>query len=217
MEKKVVENFWEKKIIRYPQDIFKLNLSKIKNYEGWGVQSVANLKYSIEKSKKIPLSKFIFALGIRHIGQENAKLIAKHLQKKENFIKINSSYDFNSFLNIDGIGEIQISSMKKFFSLKNNLTVIKDLSNYLDINDEIINNSGKLKNLSFVITGKIENMSRAEIKSIIEEHSGKILSSVNKKLDYLIIGSKPTAKKVNQAQELGIKIIKQNDLFKLLN
>ena len=215
--KKVVENFWEKKIIRYPQDIFKLNLSKIKNYEGWGVQSVANLKYSIEKSKKIPLSKFIFALGIRHIGQENAKLIAKHLQKKENFIKINSSYDFNSFLNIDGIGEIQISSMKKFFSLKNNLTVIKDLSNYLDINDEIINNSGKLKNLSFVITGKIENMSRAEIKSIIEEHSGKILSSVNKKLDYLIIGSKPTAKKVNQAQELGIKIIKQNDLFKLLN
>ncbi len=215
--KKVVENFWEKKIIRYPQDIFKLNFSKIKNFEGWGAQSVANLKYSIEKSKKIPLSKFIFALGIRHIGQENAKLIAKHLQKKENFIKINSSYDFNSFLNIDGIGEIQISSMKKFFSLKNNLTVIKDLSNYLDINDEIINNSGKLKNLSFVITGKIENMSRAEIKSIIEKHSGKILSSVNKKLDYLIIGNKPTVKKVNQAQELGIKIIKQNDLSKLLN
>ena len=107
--------------------------------------------------------------------------------------------------------------MKKFFSLKNNLTVIKDLSNYLDINDEIINNSGKLKNLSFVITGKIENMSRAEIKSIIEKHSGKILSSVNKKLDYLIIGNKPTVKKVNQAQELGIKIIKQNDLSKLLN
>ena len=95
--KKVVENFWEKKIIRYPQDIFKLNLSKIKNYEGWGVQSVANLKYSIEKSKKIPLSKFLFAFGIRHIGQENAKLIAKDLQKKENFININKNNDFNSF------------------------------------------------------------------------------------------------------------------------
>ena len=78
--KKVVEKFWEKNLIRYPQDIFKLNFNKIKNLEGWGAQSVANLKYSIEQSKKITFHKFIFALGIRHIGQENAKLIAKHLQ-----------------------------------------------------------------------------------------------------------------------------------------
>ena len=87
--------------------------------EGWGTQSVTNLKFSIEKSKNISLNKFIFSLGIRHIGQENAKLIARHLQTKEKFIKIDKDYDFNSFLNIDGIGDIQILSIRKYFSLSN--------------------------------------------------------------------------------------------------
>ncbi len=81
--KKVVEKFWEKKIIRFPQDIFNLDFTKIENLEGWGIQSISNLKFSINNSKKISLNKFIFSLGIRHIGQENAKLIAKNLQKKK--------------------------------------------------------------------------------------------------------------------------------------
>ncbi len=215
--KKVVEKFWEKGFLRFPQDIFKLDYKKIENLEGWGSQSVSNLKYSIEKSKDISFNKFIFALGIRHIGQENAKLIAKHLQKKEKFINIDKNFDFNSFINIDGIGEIQISSIKKFFSIKENLTVVKELSFYLNIKNEIINNSGKLKNLSFMITGKLQSISRAEIKSIIEKNSGKILSSVSKKLDYLIVGDKPTTKKVNQAKELDVKLLNQNELDKLLN
>ena len=168
--------------------------------DGWGSQSVSNLKYSIDKSKDIQLNKFIFSLGIRHIGQENAKLIAKHLKKKENFLNIKKNYDFNSFLNIDGIGEIQISSIKNFFSIKENQKVVKELSSYLKIANEIIDNKGILKDLSFMITGKLENMSRAEVKSIIEKNSGKILSSVNKKLDYLVVGEKPTLKKVNQAR-----------------
>ena len=214
--KKVVEKFWEKSFIRYPQDIFKLNFNKIKNLEGWGVQSVANLKYSIEQSKKITFHKFIFALGIRHIGQENAKLIARHLQKKENFIKIDKNYNFETFINIDGIGEIQISSIRKFFSIKENLKVVKELSNLLNIQNETINNFGKLKNFSFMITGKLDNMSRAEAKSIIEKNSGKILSSVTKKLNYLIIGEKPTTKKINEAKQLGVKVIDQKELIRLL-
>ena len=215
--KKVVENFWEKNLIRFPQDIFKLDIKKIEKLEGWGIQSVSNLKYSIEKSKNITLSKFIFSLGIRHIGQENAKLIAKHLQSKNKFVNIDKNFNFSSFINIDGIGEIQISSIKKFFSLRENLNVVKELSILLNINDEKSNETGKLKNLSFMITGKLEKMSRAEVKSIIEKKSGKILSSVNKKLNFLIVGDKPTTKKVNQAQELGIKIINQEQLTKLID
>ncbi len=215
--KKVVEKFWDQNFIRYPQDIFKLDFKKIEKLEGWGPQSVSNLKHAIDKSKKISLSKFIFALGIRHIGQENAKLIAKHLKTKENFIKINKSYDFKSFENIDGIGEIQISSIRNFFLIKENLRVIKDLSSLLKITNETFSSSGKLKDLTFVITGKLQKISRAEMKSIIEKNSGRILSSVNKKLDYLIIGEKPTTKKVNYASELGVKIINQNELLKLLN
>ncbi len=215
--KKVVEKFWEKKFIRFPQDIYKLDYNEIKKLEGWGSQSVSNLKYSIDKSKNLSLSKFIFSLGIRHIGQENAKLIAKHIQDKKKFINIDKNYDFNSFINIDGIGEIQIMSIKKFFLVKENLKVVKDLSNFLNIENEISNNSGKLKSLSFMITGKFENMSRAEAKTVIEKNSGKILSSVNKKLDYLVVGEKPTIKKVNLAKDLGIKIIDQYQLIKLLN
>ncbi len=215
--KKVVEKFWKKKLIRYPQDIFTLKYDIVEKLEGWGSQSVSNLKYSIEKSKTINFSKFIFSLGIRHIGQENAKLISKHLQKKENFLKIGKNYDFNSFINIDGIGEIQISSIKNFFSIKENLKVIKELSNHLNIQNEEIYKDGKLKNLSFLITGKLEDMSRAEVKSIIEKNSGKILSSVSKKLSYLITGDKPTTKKIEQAKDLGIEIISQKELIKLLD
>ena len=215
--KKVVEKFWEKKLIRFPQDIFKLDYNKIENLEGWGSQSTSNLNYSINKSKDISLNKFIYSLGIRHIGQENAKLIAKHLQTKENFFKIDKKYDFQTFINIDGIGEIQISSLRNFFLLKENIKVVRELSNYLNIENETVNNSGKLKNFCFLITGKLENMSRAEVKAIIEKNAGKILSSVNKKLDYLIVGEKPTTKKVNQAKELGIKIINNSELIKLLN
>ena len=215
--KRVVEKLWDKKFIRYPQDIFSLNYNKLKNLDGWGDQSIANLKYSIEKSKKISLSKFIFALGIRHIGQENAKLISKHLQKKEKFLEISKNYNFETFINIDGIGEIQISSIKKFFLISENIKVIKALANYLSIENEIENISGKLNNNSFLITGKLKSMSRAEAKSIIEKNSGKILSSVSKKLNYLLVGDKPTIKKVNQAKELGIKIIDQAGLMELLN
>ncbi len=215
--KKVVEKFWEKKLIKFPQDIYKLDYKKIESLEGWGTQSVLNLKYSIDKSKKVSFNKFIFALGIRHIGQENAKLIAKHLQKKEKFLNIDKNFNFIQFSNIDGIGDIQISSIKKFFSIKENLRVVKELSSYLNIENETVINKGKLNNLSFMITGKLENMSRAEVKSIIEINSGKILSSVSKKLDYLIVGEKPTTKKLNQAKDLGIKILNQDQLNKLLN
>jgi len=215
--KKVVEKFWEKKLIKFPQDIYKLDYKKIESLEGWGTQSVLNLKYSIDKSKKVSFNKFIFALGIRHIGQENAKLIAKHLQKKEKFLNIDKNFNFSQFSNIDGIGDIQISSIKKFFSIKENLRVVKELSSYLNIENETVINKGKLNNLSFMITGKLENMSRAEVKSIIEINSGKILSSVSKKLDYLIVGEKPTTKKLNQAKDLGIKILNQDQLNKLLN
>ena len=144
-------------------------------------------------------------------------MIAKHLQKKEKFLNIDKNFNFSQFSNIDGIGDIQISSIKKFFSIKENLRVVKELSSYLNIENETVINKGKLNNLSFMITGKLDNMSRAEVKSIIEINSGKILSSVSKKLDYLIVGEKPTTKKLNQAKDLGIKILNQDQLNKLLN
>ncbi len=216
--KKIVENFWKLKMIRLPQDIFGLNYGKIRKMDGWGQQSVANLRYAIEEKKNISFEKFIYALGIRHIGFENARLIAKTLKSPENFLNLSKENKVDDLLNIDGIGETQITSLKKFFLNKDNLKVIQDLQKILKIQKTKENKKdGVLGDKIFMFTGKLTGMSRAEAKSLIEKNSGTIISNVSKKLDYLIIGDKPTKRKVEAAKELRIKIIDQSELLKLLN
>ena len=215
--KKVVEKFWDLKFIKLPFDIFGLNYQKIEKLDGWGELSANNLRKSIEKSKNIGLDKFIFSLGIRHIGQENARLLSQNFLNIENFSDLTKNFNFDSLANLDGIGETQISSLKNFFSDQINLNVVKKLISILNIKNIIQNKKGKLKNKTFMFTGKLSDISRAEAKSLTEENSGKILSNVNKKLDYLVIGEKPTAKKVKQAKELSIKVISQSEWKKLLN
>ena len=216
--KKIVENFWQLNLLRLPQDIFKLNYNKITKLEGWGNLSVSNLKYSIESKKIISLERFIYALGIRHIGQENAKLLARHLRSADNFFKLSIKNDMNNLVNIDGIGETQIKSIKNFFLNKTNLKVLSELKKILKIVSVTqINKNGLLKNKTFMLTGKLNDISRAEAKSLIEQNSGKIISNVNKKLDYLIVGEKPTTKKVSNAKQLNINIINQKEWMKMLN
>ncbi len=215
--KKVVENFWDLNLIRFPQDIYNLDYNKISNLEGWGDLSVSNLKYSIDQSKKVSLDKFLYAIGIRHIGIENAKLLAEYIKSIKNFIILVNKDKLNEFLNIDGIGETQINSLKTFFENKSNYKIIEKLSSILNISDLKLNKDGKLLNNTFMFTGKLSNMSRAEAKSLIEENSGSVVSSVNKKLKYLIIGEKPTNRKVQKAKELGIKILSQKEWLNLLN
>jgi DNA ligase (NAD+) len=215
--KKVVEKFWDLKFIKLPFDIFGLNYEKIEKLDGWGKLSSKNLRKSIEKSKNIELDKFIFSLGIRHIGQENAKLLSQYFLDIKNFNNLTKKFNFNTLANLDGIGETQISSLKNFFSDQTNLNVVKNLISILNIRNFVQNKKGKLKNKTFMFTGKLSNISRAEAKSLTEENSGKILSNVNKKLDYLVTGEKPTTKKVKQAIELGIKVISQSEWKKLLN
>jgi len=215
--KKVVEKFWELKFLKFPQDIFNLDYKKIEVLDGWGSLSSLNLKEAIEKSKNIGLDKFIYSLGIRHIGQENAKLLAQYFQSKANFSKMTKNFKFDLLSNIDGIGETQINSLKKFFSDEVNINVIKKLVSEMNINDIKQSKEGKLKNKTFMFTGKLIKISRAEAKSLTEQNSGKILSNVTKNLDYLVIGEKATAKKIKQANELKVKVIKQSEWEDLLN
>ena len=215
--KKIVENFWSLGLIKLPQDIFNLNYSKIENMDGWGKQSVANLKYSINLRKTISFEKFIYSLGIRHIGLENAKIISKNLKSLKNFIALSKKSNFDDLINIDGIGETQINSIKDFFSNETNLNVLKNLDELLKVKDtEISKSGGLLNNKTFMFTGKLSNMSRSEAKSLIEQNSGSIVSNVTKKLDYLIIGEKPTNRKVYAAKNLGVKILDQSSWLKML-
>ncbi len=215
--KKVVEKFWDLQLIRFPQDIFNLDYTQISKLEGWGDLSVSNLKFSIDQSKKISLDRFIYSLGIRHIGIENAKLLAEYTKSILNFLNFIKNKKIDEFLNIDGIGETQIYSLKKFFENKSNYKIVEKLCSLLNISDLKINKDGKLLNNTFMFTGKLLNMSRAEAKSLIEDNSGSVVSSVNKKLKYLIIGEKPTNRKVQEAKKLGIKILSQKEWLNLLN
>ena len=216
--KKIIENFWHLKLIKTPNDIFNLDYQQIQKLEGWGELSVSNLKYSIEEKKKISLERFIYSLGIRHIGQENAKLIARHLHSSSNFFKLHDKRNIEILLDIDGIGETQISSIKNFFFNKSNRGVLLELGKKLKIESVTPKDkNGLLKDKTFMLTGKLDGISRAEAKSLIENNSGKIISNVNKKLNYLIIGEKPTIKKVNSAKDLKIKIIDQIEWLKMLN
>ena len=215
--KKVVEKFWDLKIIKFPQDIFNLNYEKISNLDGWGDLSVSNLKYSIEQSKQLTLDRFLFSIGIRHIGIENAKLIADHSKSISNFFETVNKKKYEEFLDIDGIGETQIESIKKFFKNKINYQVVIELSKILSIQERKISKTGKLKNKTFMFTGKLNNISRAEAKSLVEKNSGSVVSSVSKKLNYLVTGEKPTKKKIEQAKKIGIKVLSQKDWIKILN
>ncbi|MDA7556371.1 NAD-dependent DNA ligase LigA [Candidatus Pelagibacter sp.] len=216
--KKIVENFWRLNLIKLPQDIFNLDFKKIENLEGWGKQSMENLKYSINQRKNISLERLIYSLGIRYIGIENAKILSKYFKSFSNFINFSNEVNSDDILNIDGIGETQLQSVKNFFNNKVNLNILKDLQKTLEVKNAATKyKNGLLNEKTFMVTGKLNGISRAEVKSLIEENSGSSVSTVSKKLDYLIIGDKPTKKKVDKAIELKITILNQSQFLKMLN
>ena len=221
--KKVIEQFWDLNLVKEPSDIFELNYNKIKKLEGWGELSINNLKKAIEKSQMISLDKFIYSIGIRHIGQENAKILSSFFVTIKEFTKLfdikNRKKILVNLVDLDGIGETQVHSIDNFFSNITNTRIIKDLIDKLNIkNYAAKNNDGKFSNKKLMFTGGFKNMSRSEAKAIAEKNGGKVLGSISKKLDFLVVGdSKPTKKKVEQAKQLNIKIILEKDWNKILN
>jgi len=221
--KKVVDNFWNLKFIRTPADIFSLNYQKIENLEGWGKLSIKNLKNAINSSKKIALDRFIYSIGIRHIGQENAKILAVFFKTDKKFSELFNHRKRKDILknlyDLDGIGDTQVKSIEDFFSNQKNSNIVQSLMSVLSIEGfKKINKKGKLSNQNIMFTGGFEKMSRSEAKALAEENGAKILGSVSKKLNYLVIGnSKPTKKKIEKAKELKINLLTEEKWYDLLN
>ena len=221
--KKVIDQFWELKLIKKPSDIFEINYDKIKQLEGWGSLSIDNLKSAIDKSKLIDLDRFIFSIGIRHIGQENAKILAGFFKSSEKLCNVFNEKSRKKILEhlieLDGIGETQIDSIDIFFSNNKNIEIVKDLMKKLKIKNFMAQNKeGKFANKTVMFTGGFKKISRSEAKSLIENNGGKVLGTVSKKLNILVIGdSKPTKKKIENAKRLKIKIIEENEWYKILN
>ena len=220
--KKIIQNFWDLNLIRYPADIFNLNFKKISTLDGWGELSALNLEKAIKKSQKISLDKLIFSIGIRHIGQENAKTLAKYFVNinkfKELFIEEKRKKILNYLIELDGIGETQINSLQTFFSNSANLNTVSNLIKRLNVSSFKTSKSGIFYGKTIMFTGGLSKMSRAEAKALVEKEGGKILGTTSKKLDYLVVGdSKPTTKKVDKAKQLNIKILDENSWYGLLN
>ena len=221
--KKVIDQFWDLKIIKYPEDIFKLDYDRISDLDGWGKLSIQNLKKAVDNSKTISLNRFIYSIGIRHIGQENAKILSGFFISINNFSDLLFNYKRKEILtnlkDLDGMGETQINSIEVFFMNLKNVEVVKSLIKILEIKKyQSLNKKGKFSNKNLMFTGGFEKISRSEAKSLIEDNGGKVLGSISKKLDILVVGnSKPTKKKIEKAKDLKVKIISETDWYNILN
>ena len=168
------------------------------------------------------MNRFIYSIGIRHIGQENAKTLAGFfgsIKKFENLsLEENRNKILKNLIELDGIGETQTDSIENFFSDKKNVKIVQSLINYLEIeNFSLIKKKGILSGKNLMITGGLEKMSRAEAKTLAEENGAKVFGSLSKKLNFLVVGnSKPTKSKIEKAVSLNIKILNEDEWYKLL-
>ncbi len=227
---KSMQLFYDRGFIKRPNDIFTLQsrqeqgLIDILSLDGWGSLSMSNLFSSIDEKRKITLDKFIYSLGIRHIGINTSKIISQNLNSISNLISlignIHSDYNYylDAFLDNDGIGEVVIKSFLDFLSIDNNAAVVKNLNDQLDIMDFVIEQKldSKISGLSIVFTGKFSTMSRAEAKDKAERMGAKVLSSISNKTDLLVAGEE-SGSKLAKARDLRIKVIDENDWLDLLN
>lgn len=214
---KQIEKFNELGILRTKKDIYSFykHKSLISKLDGYGEKSFQNLINSIEASKNTDLSRLIFSLGIRYVGENNSELLSFFFQSKENFKnKIKSKNLVLELKNIDGLGDKAIQSFDQYFqNEKNKLELFKILD---QVNIEENTNKFKLNNLSILFTGTLQNLSRERAKALAKTKGFKIASSVTSKLDYLVIGEN-SGSKLKKAKELNIKIINEVEFLKLIN
>lgn len=213
----IINKLADEGLIKTYADIY--NLKRYKNdiisFEGFGKKSYDNLINSIEKSRNVKLANFIFALGIPDIGLSRAKLICKNYSNDINKIR---NLTFEELSKIDGIGEI---IAKGWIDTFNNNDFIKELELLLkevNFTDTSIDNNQPLKDLTFVITGSVNNFTnRDELVEYIESYGGKVVKVISNNVNYLINNDiTSTSTKNTKAKELGIKIISENDLMSMI-
>ena len=210
---KLVDQLVEKKIVSSYADLFKLNTEVLAALDRMGTKSAENLMEAIESSKKIPFARFLYALGIRHVGEHVAVLLAGQFDSLEQLIHC-SEEDLTA---IEGIGPVVASSIANFFRQTDNLaTVHRILTGGLQIIFATPAKTGDLAGKTFVLTGTLATMARRQAKEMIEGHGGKVSGSVSRSTNFVIAGQAPGSK-LAKAQQLGIKILDEAAFKQLLS
>lgn len=210
---KVIDQLIEAQLIETPADLYRLTEDKLLLLDRFGKKSAANLIAALEKSKETTLARFIYALGIRHVGESTARDLAAHFKSLQALMDADS----DELLKVNDVGDVIAQSIIHFFEEEHNREVIEKLIaegvHWPLPQDSAVNDavSGK----TFVLTGTLPSMGREEAKALLLAQGAKVASSVSKKTDYVVAGAE-AGSKLEKAQALGIKIIDQEEMLELL-
>lgn len=209
-----IARFLEEGIIQKIEDIYNIDYRQVRSLEKQGDRSVANLQRSVEESRHRPFDRILYALGIRHIGDKMAKIITEYFPDLASL----KNADVDDFLKVDEIGEKIARSLYDFFHNEESLHTIESLQKAgLNFRAEKKVKSNKLEGKSFLITGTLSRYTREEARDLIEENGGRVISSVSKNLDYLVVGENPGSK-LRKAQEIpSVEIIDEEKFLELLD
>lgn len=206
----------KEKLIENYADLYTLKKEQVLPLERMAEKSAQNLIDGIEKSKQISFERVLFGLGIRYVGETVAKKLAKEFKSMPKLMQAS----FEDLIQVDEIGERIAESLIQFFEVKSNVEIVNRLANYglqMQVSEEELNQaSSKLKDLTFVISGVFEKVSRKELKSLIEKNGGKNTSSLSKKTSYLIAGEQMGPSKKEKAEKLGVHLITEEEFLTML-
>lgn len=225
---KQIASFYEDELIRQPADIFTLedrdrkSLKRLKDREGWGATSVANLFKAIDSRRAVDLDRFIFALGIRHVGETNARLFARAYGTLEHFVEeMEKAADRDSdawreLMAIDGVGEVLGEAVVDFFAEKHNRDALKALqqAGVSAVPLPAQETSSPIAGKTVVFTGSLERMTRSEAKARAEQMGAKVAGSVSAKTD-LVVAGPGAGSKLAKAAELGIEVITEDEWMEM--
>ncbi len=226
MGDKVIQEFYDDGLIQSPQDIFTLrerderSLKKLKDREGWGGTSAGNLFAAIDERRSIGLDRFIYSLGIRHVGETTGRTLARSYGTADQFLDAiaaaqdHASEAYADLVNIDGIGDVVARAVAEFFAEPHNLSVVRELvGDHLDIQPlESVDTGSPVSGMTIVFTGALERMTRDEAKAMAERLGAKVAGSVSKKTN-LVVAGPGAGSKLKKATELGVEVISEDDWF----
>ncbi len=210
---KIIDQLMENGLVRSIPDLYRLTEADLLPLERFAEKSAANLVSAIQKSKTAPLHRFIYALGIRYVGEATAQLLAQHFESLERLAQAGEE----ELLQIEGIGPQVAGSIRDFFRQEKNQRLLKELAELgvKPLPPEKPGTAPALAGKTFVFTGALERFSREEAKALVTARGGRVSSSVSAKTDYVVAGAEPGSK-LARARELGVTVLDEQAFLELL-